>query len=874
MICRFVNVRSVEGFNCKSGKARIPALILALWLASHARSTTAFGAEPAKAQLVGFGPVPAWVKQVSADPKAQPEPGESGYAYLLADRQTNLSGPEFFFHEVRKITSSSGVKDGAILTTTIEPAFERVIFHRITRTRDGVTTNGLDRSGVELYSRQTDSEHAAYDRGLTLQYQLGDVHVGDVIEFAYTFLGTNPVKRQKFYTTSTTQWSVAMGRCVTRIIFPSARHVRSLPRNRTIPPVTISGGMAEWMVDDVDLPARAPDSDCPADYDPRSSVLVSEFDDWAEVAARILPFFRVENTSAPAIRQKIDMLRAVPDEDERVVSALAMVQNEIRDVSFDTTSNVIWRMPTPFEEIVRRRFADSKDKALLLVALLRGSGVGADAALVSSNSRAAILDFPPSPGVFDQVIVCVRTKDGIHWLDPTRDHQRGPLSQIYISPFGAALLVSPQTRALTKLEPPPDSLPRKRTVEKYRVPAPEGTGDLDVVTEFWGAFADDVRKRFDETSREQIQKNYTEFYARRFPEITARLPVAFEEIADADGCRVRESYFIPKIWTLKEDKKSFQLWLHPSEIDHAMELADSTTRKDPFALDGPGSVTQQIEAEMFEEWPFEIKNSAVENAWFRFHDEPKADGAHIELHYQYDLLTDRVAVVDLAKYNSTLDELKDTLGYRLTYTTPRQLKTGAQWRGVNWSIGLWDATITAVVGYIGYRYFRLTRLPSPRPPPLPPHDKPGGIRGWLILVAIGLVITLVSCFIDAVSDFAAVLNLERWQALTTPGQGAYHPMWAPALLFDMISNSLGFMAALLVLLLFFGKRAAWPRAGIALLIFLLIASIINVALMWSIPEAATPLAANRRAIIAGLIGALIWIPYILRSKRVKATFRY
>lgn len=96
-----------------------------------------------------IGPMPSWVKPI--------EPGSiqvgsdgAGIVYLLADRQENLERNAFYFHEVRKITSQNGQKNGASVSAPFDPAFEKLIFHSIKLTRNGTASNRLDRSRIKL----------------------------------------------------------------------------------------------------------------------------------------------------------------------------------------------------------------------------------------------------------------------------------------------------------------------------------------------------------------------------------------------------------------------------------------------------------------------------------------------------------------------------------------------------------------------------------------------------------------------------------------------------------------------------------------------------------------------------------------------------
>ena len=67
--------------------------------------------------------------------------------------------------------------------------------------------------------------------------------------------------------------------------------------------------------------------------------------------------------------------------------------------------------------------------------------------------------------------------------------------------------------------------------------------------------------------------------------------------------------------------------------------------------------------------------------------------------------------------------------------------------------------------------------------------KPSGIGGWLILPAIGLVLTPILLLVTLTRDLLPALQPEVWNALTEPGSQAYHPMWATVIIFELSPTS-------------------------------------------------------------------------------------
>ena len=68
-------------------------------------------------------------------------------------------------------------------------------------------------------------------------------------------------------------------------------------------------------------------------------------------------------------------------------------------------------------------------------------------------------------------------------------------------------------------------------------------------------------------------------------------------------------------------------------------------------------------------------------------------------------------------------------------------------------------------------------------------------------------------------DHLAFFNLGTWNALTSPGQESYHPVWMPLLLFEFLVNGILLCGTVSLWFLFFGRMRAFPSAYVVLSLF-------------------------------------------------------
>lgn len=165
---------------------------------------------------------------------------------------------------------------------------------------------------------------------------------------------------------------------------------------------------------------------------------------------------------------------------------------------------------------------------------------------------------------------------------------------------------------------------------------------------------------------------------------------------------------------------------------------------------------------------------------------------------------------------------------------------------------------------------------------LMPHpDIPGaaggknleGLGGWLILVGSNVVLSPFVIAARTYKSYAEMFASGVWDVLTSPDSMAYHALWAPLAIGEIILNSALILAWIYIAFLFFSKRRAFPFWFIAIHIATVCLIVIDTIVVHHILPDAPIFDANTLRELSRPIGAiLIWAPYMLMSKRVKSTF--
>jgi hypothetical protein len=123
-------------------------------------------------------------------------------------------------------------------------------------------------------------------------------------------------------------------------------------------------------------------------------------------------------------------------------------------------------------------------------------------------------------------------------------------------------------------------------------------------------------------------------------------------------------------------------------------------------------------------------------------------------------------------------------------------------------------------------------------------------------------------------EFLPVLEPETWAYLTTPDSEGYHALWTPLILYELIGNAVIGISAIVLLILMFKHHPALPACMVIYYVAALVFVVVDEIASTYIPAiGAQTDAASYRELGRSVRDVAIWVPYFLKSKRVKNTFR-
>lgn len=827
----------------------------------------AAGAPPARSPR--YGPPPAWVAPLPV-PADRAVPDGNGIALLLLDHQMSPARAELYVHDARKLTNASGVQRGSRLSFGWDPSYETLTLHSASVVREGRRIDALLREKVRVLEREAGMAAHLYDGSLTAVLILEDVRPGDVVEYAYTLRGANPVFGGKYLDGLGMRGSSPWAHVRYRLLWPKGRELFTRAHGDVPPAATRDvGAFTEHVWEARDVPPLLADSDLPSWFDPWPWVQLSEFATWKEVALWAVPLYAAGDPGEAVRAEARRIAAAAPTARERAAAALRFVQEEVRYVGLEMGTGSY--RPNPPREVLGRRFGDCKDKALLLVALLGELGVAARPALVDSDAGASLDAWHPSPLAFDHVVVRAEVDGRELWLDPTRTRQGGAIEEIWFPPLHRALLVDPSTEALETIPVRPVKAPLVKVVETWTVPSFDAPASFRVTTTHRGPSADAARSRHASSSPDAVEKGALEYYTERYPGISKAAPIAVRDDPQANIFEVTESYSVKGLFAPRKGSRVLAAWFYPQELRDVLPDPGSRQRTMPLGLSFPERVVHEAVLHLPAPWSLDPHDETVATEAFRFRSRASATGSVVRIAYEWETLADSVPAASAPEALARISKVVDSLGWELTHDPDfRPPATGlANLNVPAVAASLLLAGVAAAGAVFAFRW----RF---RAPPLLPRaeDLPlSGLGGWLVLVGFGCVVRPLTIAFHLATGSGAVFLTSRWTALASPGGSAYHPAWAPILLGELFGNVVLLVLSILTAALFFAKKRAFPHVAVGTIAFTLAFAAADAAAIRLLPE--TALEPGARAL--GDLGraaaqALVWVPYFTRSRRVKATF--
>ena len=389
------------------------------------------------ADTLQYGPAPAWTthQPIPAPPLKQKD---APFVLLLSDSQMRVDdGKVTRYSELGfKIQNAQGLAAGNV-SLPWSPETDTITINKL-EIRRGDQIIDVLKSGQKFTTirRESNLEQAMLDGVLTGNIQPEGLQVGDIVFLAFTQEHLDPVMKGHVEATFGAWNGVPLRFARATIDWPENVDLKvkasgGLPQAKPV----ARGGRKLLDLTARDVEPITPAKDAPPRFTIGRMAMVTDFNDWADVAALMQPLFTKAAVIPPSgpLHDEVEKIRAASSDPKvRARKALELVQSRIRYVALLMGQGSY--VPASAESTWERRFGDCKAKTALLTAILHSLGIKADPVLVQSTRGDALPDLLPMVSVFDHVMVRAQVGSRTYWLDGTRTGD-GDLDEIVTPMF-------------------------------------------------------------------------------------------------------------------------------------------------------------------------------------------------------------------------------------------------------------------------------------------------------------------------------------------------------------------------------------------------------------------------------------------------------
>jgi len=154
-----------------------------------------------------------------------------------------------------------------------------------------------------------------------------------------------------------------------------------------------------------------------------------------------------------------------------------------------------------------------------------------------------------------------------------------------------------------------------------------------------------------------------------------------------------------------------------------------------------------------------------------------------------------------------------------------------------------------------------------------PASQLKGLGGWLIFVGIGLIIGSIKVLASVISIYKPFMNTDLLEKVTNANSATYIPNFALLFYAEIIVNSFILILCAYLIYLFFGKNKKFPKYYIFITLFVILTIPVDAYLTSIVlPDEKMLDKDTVKSFFQSLFAGAIWIPYMLKSVRVRNTF--
>ncbi len=558
------------------------------------------GVVPVSGQIFKTGEPPAWVKTVDIPAKQSKSKYDvlTGTYLTLLDIQSNLGENTTFSRQVLNIVSYSGITTASQITVVLDTSYQQLTINHLYIWRKGTKIDRTQSISLEVLKNESNLEQGIYTGLITAHDILDDIRKDDMIDFAYTLSGSNPILDNEKYLYLPFVSINPVDLYSVKLLYPlTADYTYKCVGCDSLIKVSESGQNRCIDILINNLEATLPEENTPDWYMPDRYFLLSSFKSWSAVNQWAMRVFALQ--AEPDLDNVFkEIFTGTETTEQKINKVINYVQDDIRYMGVETGIGSM--KPFPPEQVVKRRFGDCKDKSLLLVWLLKKIGVSqAYPALVNTGVQHQLTSYLPGNEVFTHCIVTFNYDNAQYWVDPTTPLQGGDFRNLYTYDFGRVLVIglasdSLQLMAVKNMEP------QVLVMDEYTMKSFTEPASLKITSTRSGYEADSRRAFFEFINSDVISDQITKDIKLIFPVAYKTDNPQISDDPEKNTFTVEYNYEVDGFWKdcdQGSDPETKGLWIfrfEPVMLYNDINVSGCVERKSDFMLDYPLNLDYQV----------------------------------------------------------------------------------------------------------------------------------------------------------------------------------------------------------------------------------------------------------------------------------------
>ena len=254
-----------------------------------------------------------------------------------------------------------------------------------------------------------------------------EITEGAVLDYKIKIYRNQLVNKKDFSTSYTLQTAEPIISCRFNISIPESRRLNiklinqayNIPGADLNPKVSLDKNKKVYAWEFKNIPQIIPEPQMPALSEVNPTMLISTFNSWDEVYQWWWVLAKDKMKAGQAIKDKVTQLTlGLKTEREKAQAIYNFCAKAVRYVAVEYGQ--AGHEPHPASEIFRNKYGDCKDKAILLVTMLKEAGLKAHPVLISTKDENNLEeDFPTTQ--FNHAIAAVELEGNYIFLDATAE---------------------------------------------------------------------------------------------------------------------------------------------------------------------------------------------------------------------------------------------------------------------------------------------------------------------------------------------------------------------------------------------------------------------------------------------------------------------